>query len=50
MNIVVRKLSILKQTIDKKELNAKIKGRCLCSSDIKLKNNIEYLINKLSLS
>ena len=49
MNLVIRKLVMLKNSISEKELNAKKKSYFLCTTDIELKNNIDYLINKLSL-
>ena len=49
MNLVIRKLSMLKNSINEKELNAKKTGNYLCKTDIKLKNNIYYLMNKLNL-
>ncbi len=47
MNLVVRKLSMLKNTIEEKEINSKITGLAISETELKLKNNIDNLLSKL---
>ncbi len=49
MNLVIRKLAMLKNSISEKELKTQKKCSFLCTTDIELKNNVDYLMNKLSL-
>ena len=48
MNLVVRKLSMLKNSIEEKELLSERLGNKLCSSDIKLKNNVYKILEKMT--
>lgn len=47
MKFLMRKLLILKNDIENKEAIANKFGKKVCSTDIKLKNNINDLLNKL---